>query len=106
MSNEQQNIVDLTKVTVEDLESIRQRNSQKLQAIRQQGANLDISGIAARRLDTLIELLLTQEQRVQFEFAFETNMSDILDDALVELRKASLVQGVTKKQELIIPGAN
>lgn len=106
MSTDQPNVIDLTKVTMEDLESIRQRNSQKLQAIRQQGANLDISGIAARRLDTLIDLLLTQEQRIQFEFAFETNMSEILDDALVELRKASLIQGVEKQQKLIIPGAN
>jgi len=107
MSDKEANVVDLSSVTEEDLEKVRARNTQKLLAIRQQGANLDVSGVAARRLDILIDLILTKQQRVQFEFAFETTMTEVLDEALAELRKASLVQGLNgKAQKLILPNGN
>ena len=102
-----ENVVDLTQVTQEDLDSVRQRNSQKLLAIRQQGANLDLSGVAARRLDTLLDLMLSVEQRIQFEYAFETGMTEVLDKALAELRMATLTQGVgPNAPKLIMPNGS
>jgi hypothetical protein len=106
MTDDTQTVIDLTKITEDDLEKVRQRNSQKLTAIRQQGANLDLSGVAARRLDTLLDIMLTKEQRIQFEYAFETNMTEILDSALTQLRMASLTQGLDKpSQKLLLPGS-
>lgn len=105
MSETKQDVVDLTKITKEDLDSVRQRNTQKLLSIRQQGANLDLSGVAARRLDILLDLLLTEQQRIQFEYAFETSMTEVLDKGLAELRMASLTQGIDKpSQKLLLPG--
>lgn len=98
------NVVDLTKITQDDLDAIRQKNSQKLLAIRQQGANLDLTGVAARRLDILLDLMLTAEQRIQFEYAFESNMTEVLDKGLAELRMAALTQNVgPAAQKLVLP---
>jgi hypothetical protein len=104
MSDE--NVIDLTQVTADDLENLRKRNVQKLVAIRQQGANLDATGITAKRFDVLVDLLLNAEQRIQFEYAFETVMTGELDSALAQLRTAKLTQGVqpgNKPSGLILP---
>lgn len=101
------NVIDLTKITSDDLEELRKRNVQKLQAIRQQGADLDTVGITAKRFDVLVDLLLNKEQRVQFEYAFETTMTELLDSALAQLRTAKLTQGVqqavNRPSSLILP---
>jgi hypothetical protein len=101
------NVIDLTKITSDDLEELRKRNVQKLQAIRQQGADLDTVGITAKRFDVLVDLLLNKEQRIQFEYAFETTMTELLDSALAQLRTAKLTQGVqqavNRPSSLILP---
>ena len=101
-------VVDLDQVTVADLEKIRNRNVQKLQALGQQGAGVDTTSVMARRLDVFLELFLSEEQRVQFEYAFEVRMSESLDKGLAEVRAAKLTQGVgqavAQNPKLIVPG--
>ena len=99
-------VVDLSSVTMEDLEKLRKRNIQKLQSIGQQGAAVDPTNVIGIRLDTFLDLFLDDAQRIQFEFAFETRMSESLDKVLSQLRAASLTQGVAvpSTSKLLIPG--
>ena len=107
MSDEQR-IVDLTQVSMEDLDKLRNRNMQKLQAVGQFGAAIDTNSVAAIRLDTYLDLALNDEQRIQFEFAFETRMSEQLDKVLAQARAHALTQGVSnavaQNPKLIVPG--
>ena len=102
----EQVVVDLASVSMEDLDKLRQRNIQKLQAIGQYGASVDPTNVIGIRLDTFLDLFLNDEQRIQFEFAFETRMSESLDKVLAQVRAASLTQGVSSSQgsKLIVPG--
>lgn len=101
-------VVDLDQVTIQDLEKLRQRNVQKLQAIGQQGAGVDPTSVMARRLDVFLELFLSEQQRIMFEYAFETRMAEMLDRGLSEIRAAKLTQGVketvAQNPGLILPG--
>jgi hypothetical protein len=87
-------VVDLSVVTVEQLEALRKRNSQKLQAVNQNGGAIDPGSIFQTRFELFIDLFLTKEQRVQYEYAFETKMSENLDEILKQLRVAKLTQGI------------
>lgn len=103
MSND--NVVDLSSVTIEDLESLRNRNSQKFQAIQQQGAAIDPFDVEKMRLELFFDLFLNTEQRIQFEYAFETKMTEALDDVLKQIRMSKLTQGVAAgASKLEIPG--
>ena len=104
MSDEEK-VVDLTKVTIEDLEKIRARNAQKLQAVTQQGGGIDPGSIFSTRFELFLDLFLTREQRIQYEFAFETKMTENLDDILKQIRMSKLTQGVGQAASaLTIPG--
>lgn len=96
-------VVDLGKVTEQDLEKVRTKNAERLAAIRQEGAALDLSGVTGRRLDVLLELILSPEQRVQFEYAFETRMVEVLEDAHAQIRMAKLTQDVSPSAKLLLP---
>jgi hypothetical protein len=98
-------VVDLTNVTVEDLQKLRGRNEQKLNAITQQGGGIDEGSIFSTRFELFLELFLTREQRIQYEFAFETKMEENLDEILKQIRMAKLTQGVGQAASaLTLPG--
>ena len=107
MSDEEK-VVDLTEVTVEDLTKVRDRNQQKLEALNKGGASFDPSVVMSTRLDTFLDLFLQREQRIQFEYAFEIRMGEVLNDMLGQLRQAMLTQGVNQavaaNPKLVIPG--
>lgn len=107
MSDENK-VVDLSKVTQEDLNKIRSANEQRLIAIQQHGINISDLGnsVVSNRLDIFLELFLTLEQRVQFEYAFESRMAEMLLSVLSQARQAALTQGVVQsaKNKLVIPG--
>lgn len=104
MSNEEK-VVDLTTVTLEDLEKLRTRNSQKLDAITKQGGGIDPQSIFTTRFELFLELFLSREQRIQYEFAFETKMAENLDEILKQIRVAKLTQGVGQAASaLTLPG--
>lgn len=90
----EETVVDLSKVTKKDLEKVLNRNKQKLTALSTMGAGIDPTGVMARRLDLFLELFLDESQRLQFEYAFETRMSEVLDGALAQVRAAQLTAGV------------
>jgi hypothetical protein len=105
MSTEETTVVDLNAVTEEDLNGIRKKNEQRLVAIRNQ--KIDLGNLAdvvvSNRLDTFLDLFLTAEQRVQFEYAFEIRMQEMLLNVLAQVRKNTLTQGVTSSG-LVLPG--
>jgi hypothetical protein len=101
---DEQNVVDLTTVTEDDLTKLRKRNEQKLIALGQQGATVPDGLVIMTRIDTLLDLFLQPDQRVQFEFAFETQMEEILNKFLSQVRQAVLTQGVNSASKLTIPG--
>lgn len=102
----QETVVDLSEVSMEDLDALRKRNIQKLQAIAQYGANIDPTNVIGIRLDTFLDLFLNDVQRIQFEFAFETRMAEALTKVLAEVRANSLKGNlaVPQSSKLIVPG--
>jgi hypothetical protein len=98
-------VVDLSTVSIEDLEKLRTRNAQKLDAITKQGGGIDPSSIFSTRFELFLDLFLTREQRIQYEFAFESKMEENLDEILKQIRMAKLTQGVGQAASaLTLPG--
>lgn len=96
-------VIDLSEVTQEDLVNLRDKNQQRLLAVRNQGVQLGNFGevVLNNRLEVFLELFISPAQRIQFEYAFEKRMEEVLLDVLSKIRTAELTQGTGK---LIIPG--
>jgi hypothetical protein len=99
-------VVDLSQVTEEDVNKLRERNSQKLTSLVQQNASPDGLSVIANRIELFLDLFLNKEQRIQFEYAFETRMAEALDDMLKQIRMAKLTEGVRPQgvSKLSLPG--
>lgn len=93
-------------ITQKNLDSIRNSNMDSLRALQVEGAMLDPVNIVLTRINTLLDCFLNEEDRVQFEYLFETRISELLRSAHQEVTRSRLLQGVqaAPPSSLYIPG--
>ncbi len=103
MSEQEEDTVNFENIeeVIEKLQSVREVNVQRLQAIHQAGASLDPITIIMTRIDTLLEFL-PPDTRVQVEYMFEKKMEVLLREAVSEVTRNSLA--VNPPNTLLIPG--
>lgn len=85
------------------LGSLRDRNRSKYQALLTLGAMPEPGGILNLRINTLLELLFDERQKLRYDVLFETRMSRLLDTCLGEARQASLRADRQNNGGLIVP---
>lgn len=91
-----------------ELKRLVTRNREKYEALRSQGAIPDPVSVVLTRLETLLDLTLTPEQRLRVDLLFETRMSDALDQCLAQCRQAKLLSPLAQQRNppngFIVPG--
>lgn len=65
--------------SLRELETANQKLVQKLGAM---GIGLDGTSIMAMRMDVLLNLLMKQDERIEFELQFQLQLSDALQQAV------------------------
>lgn len=80
-----------------NLEKLKQSNLDKLEALANQGINLSVGDLAFIKMEALIEVFLPlEEQRIELDLAVERKKKEIIDQVLSEIRKQTIMEGVTK----------
>lgn len=76
---------------------IVKENGQKASMLASLGGQLDNSSILAARIDLILDALYGQDPKARgrFEVTFARQVQGSLENALQEMRKAKLTQGVT-----------
>lgn len=82
-----------------DIEKFRKSNEGKSVALMQAtGSPIDPGVLAAIKLEIFIDTFLDENAKVVFAYNFQIRMRKELDDALKELRKAQITDGVTSNK--------
>ncbi len=89
---------------LKQLEAIRKSNHAKYKGLVQQGVTPTPEAILMARLETLLELLLSDDGRLRFDLSFEERMTGILNDALAAARQHTLLGNGQPPGGLIVPG--
>jgi hypothetical protein len=84
------------------LDAKRQSNKRAYLDLIRMGADLDLTALVMMRLDTLLELIITEEQREMYELLFEQRLSRVIEQAKTDLTKETITQPI-KRSGLIIP---
>lgn len=91
------------EATVKEINRLQQGNIDKVKALAQLGRNIDPGSVANIKIDTLVEFL-DKNTQARYVLAMEKALRAALDQALSEVRQASLVQGVQQQAgKLIVP---
>lgn len=91
------------EATVKEIKKLQQGNIEKVKALANLGRNIDPGSVANIKIDTFIELL-DKNSQARYVLAMEKSLRVALDQALSEVRQASLVQGVNQQaNKLIVP---
>lgn len=72
------------------LTALREANVAKVLELRGMGRSMNPGNVALVRLETLIDLLLDEDARLQLDVTFETRMGDVLDASLSSVRRSQL----------------
>jgi len=73
------------------LVDIRKSNAEKFAQLQKSGIRLDPASVVMTRLNTLLEFLLSEDDRTLYEIEFEEAVKEILDKADEQVRKAQLL---------------
>ena len=95
-----------SKVTREQIKAKlnqkREANKRSYMDLIRMGAELDPASMMMIRVDTLLELILSEEQRELFELAFETKLTEVIANAKTDMSKETLTKPM-KRPGLILP---
>jgi Mg/Co/Ni transporter MgtE len=91
-------------ISEKDLDKLKQSNLDRLQALATQGIALSVGDLAFVKMEALIEMLLTEDQKAVFEYKVELKKKEIIDQVMAEIRKAQLTQNTPAARTLLVPG--
>lgn len=90
--------------TVEKIKNIQNQNIGKIQALARAGKTIDPGALANIKIDTFVEMFLSQDAKAAYVLAMETNFQAALDEGLAMIRQEQLTEGTPGQQnKLIIP---
>lgn len=89
------------------LAQLQQENGLRYRELLLQGARPDSGSVAMARINTLIDMALSPEERLHYDIAFEHHMVALLTQCLTEIRQRKLAEGAAVPPgngKLIVPG--
>lgn len=85
----------------QELKRLVQSNLDRLQALSNQGININASYLALLKTETLIEFLIPEENKEEFAYRLELKKKEFIDQIMSELRKAQLTEGISQTNKLL-----
>lgn len=96
----------------QQLTTLREANRGKWSELNRMGVQPDPASVMSTRFETFLAAVLSPQDRLAFEVAFEHNMADNLAQCLTEARKMQLAGAIPpppggpagNARKLIVPG--
>lgn len=92
------------EITPNALDKLKNINQNKYVAIARDGGRIEPSSVFSLRFETFLDTFLSEQDKLVFEYNFESRMREQLDAMLTQIRQAKITagtQGIDAKKLII-----